>query len=90
MGSTTLPSHHRHSPNDEPPSRAVETALRSGNGANNAPFPSSKAAKSPPGSLQESAFSPLTQGRLTWGDCLRLARRRDEGRISLDKNGAEE
>ncbi len=30
---------------------------RSGNGANNAPFPSSQAAKSPPGSLQESACS---------------------------------
>ena len=32
---------------------------RSGNGAHYAPFPSSQAAKSPPGSLQESACSPL-------------------------------
>ena len=49
------------------PSRAVETALRSGNGAHYAPFPSSQVAKSPPGSLQESTCSPLTQGGLRRG-----------------------
>ena len=35
---------------------------RSGNGAHNAPFPSSQTAKSPPGSLQESVCSPRRGG----------------------------
>ena len=39
-------------------SRAVETALRSGNAPRNGAFPSSQMAKSPPGSLQESICSP--------------------------------
>ena len=39
---------------------------RSGNGANNAPFLSSQAAKSPPGSLHESACSPPRR-RLQYG-----------------------
>ena len=40
------------------PSRAVETALRSGNGTLHVPFPSSKAVKATPWLCQESAFSP--------------------------------
>ena len=56
-------------------SRAVETALRSGNGAHNAPFPSSQVVKAPPGLCQESAFSPLERAPIIWS-------RRGLGRLS--------
>ena len=44
----------------KPPSCAVETALRSGNGAHNAPFPSSQVVNATPWRCQESTCSPLS------------------------------
>ena len=58
-GLTTLPSCLRQATVSRGRDRA-----RSGNGTLHVPFPSSQVAKSPPGSLQESTCSPLTQGRL--------------------------
>ena len=67
-------------------SRAVEPALRSGNGAHNAPFPSSQMAKSPPGSLQESICSP--SGREARGNTLAPTRRQGNRIYSLSHPAA--
>ena len=59
--------------------------LGQGNAPSNGAFPSSKAVKAPPGLCQESAFSPLTQGRLTCKRFFGKRRRRREKRSGCRK-----